>query len=162
MPDPLLLDRLLLVSHLFQRDMARAFAGTELSEARMAVLWTVHHSGSTTQQSIAAALELTPRTVSAHVDALESSGHVRRAPHPHDRRAHLVELTPTGAALMERTAAEHAELSDMLREAVPPADRDALDRGLDAVAARLRELIAEAEESASAGAPAAPAEGAAT
>ncbi|RZI84566.1 MAG: MarR family transcriptional regulator [Microbacterium sp.] len=150
MPDPLLLDRLLLVSHLFQRDMARAFAGTELSEARMAVLWTVHHAGPATQQAIAAALDLTPRTVSAHVDVLEASGHVHRAPHPHDRRAHLVGLTTAGAALMDRTAAEHAELSDTLRSAVAPADRDALERGLDAVTARLRELITEVEAGASA------------
>ncbi len=150
MPDPLLLDRLLLVSHLFQRDMARAFAGTELSEARMAVLWTLHHAGPVTQQAIATALDLTPRTVSAHVDALEASGHVHRAPHPHDRRAHLVELTPTGDTLMQRTAAEHAELSAMLRAAVAPADRDALERGLDAVTARLRELITEAEAEAEA------------
>jgi DNA-binding MarR family transcriptional regulator len=146
MPEPLLLDRLLLISHLFQRDMARAFADTALSEARMAVLWTVHHSGPVTQQVIATTLDLTARTVSAHVDSLEASGHVRRAPHPGDRRAHLVELTTEGAALMRRTTAEHAELSGMLREAVAPDDREALERGLDAVAARLRDLITEAEE----------------
>lgn len=148
MPSSLLLDRLLLVSHLFQRDMARAFAGTDLSEARMAVLWTVHHSGPVTQQAIASALDLTARTVSAHVDSLEVSGHVRRVIHPTDRRAHLVELTPQGAELMQRTAEEHAELSRTLRDAVAPRDRDALERGLDAVAARLRELIAEAEDAA--------------
>lgn len=145
MPEPLLLDRLLLVAHLFQRDMAREYAGTALSEARMAVLWTVHHAGPLTQQAIAGALDLTARTVSAHVDALEASGHLRRAAHPGDRRAHLVELTASGASLMQRTVDEHGELSATLRDAVAPADREALERGLDAVAARLRELIADAE-----------------
>jgi DNA-binding MarR family transcriptional regulator len=149
MPAPLLLDRLLLVSHLFQQDMAREYADTPLSEARMAVLWTVHHSGPVTQQAIAATLDLTPRTISAHVDALETSGHLRRTAHPDDRRAHLVALTPDGAALMRETVIRHADLSAQLRDAVAPADREALERGLDAVAARLTELIAaEADEAA--------------
>jgi len=143
MPAPLLLDRLLLVSHLFQQDMAREYAGTPLSEARMAVLWTVHHAGPVTQQAIAETLDLTPRTISAHVDALEGSGHLRRTAHPDDRRAHLVALTPDGTALMSETVERHAELSAQLRAAVAPADRDALERGLEAVAARLTELIAE-------------------
>lgn len=143
MPDPLLLDRLLLVSHLFQQDMAREYDGTPLSEARMAVLWTVHHAGPVTQQAIAESLALTPRTISAHVDALETSGHLRRTAHPGDRRAHLVALAPDGAALMERTVVRHADLSAQLRAAVAPADRDALERGLDAVAARLAELITD-------------------
>jgi DNA-binding MarR family transcriptional regulator len=142
MPEPLLLDRLLLVSHLFQQDMAREYAGTALSEARVAVLWTIHHAGPVTQQAIASALGLTPRTISAHVDALEASGHVERTAHPDDRRAHLVALTPMGGALMDRTVASHADLSAQLLAAVAPADRAALERGLDAVAAALTELIA--------------------
>ncbi|SBS74955.1 MarR family winged helix-turn-helix transcriptional regulator [uncultured Microbacterium sp.] len=142
MPSPLLLDRLLLVSHLFQRDMTRAFAGTDLTEARMAVLWVVHHGGPQTQQAIAAELALTPRTVSAHIDSLEASGHVRRTAHATDRRAHVVQLTEEGAELMRRTAAEHEELSGALRASVAPADRAALDRGLDAIAERLQQLMA--------------------
>lgn len=142
MPAPLLLDRLLLVSHLFQRDMEREYAGSALSEARMAVLWTVHHAGPVTQQAIASELDLTPRTISAHVDALEASGHVERTAHPGDRRAHLVALTAEGARLMRVTVARHADLSAQLRDAVSPGDLAALERGLDAVAARLAELIA--------------------
>ncbi len=155
MPAPRLLDRLLLVSHLFQQDMAREYAGTPLSEARMAVLWTVHHAGPVTQQTIAETLDLTPRTISSHVDALEASGHLLRTAHPNDRRAHLVALTPDGAALMRETVERHAELNAQLRAAVAPADRDALDRGLEAVTARLIELIAaEAAGIAPAAAPA--------
>jgi len=142
MPAPLLLDRLLLVSHLFQQDMEREYAGTPLSEARVAVLWTVHHAGPVTQQTIASELGVTARTISAHVDALEASGHVERTAHPGDRRAHLIALTPAGTTLMERTVERHADLSGELRRAVDPADRAALERGLDAVATRLAELIA--------------------
>lgn len=138
---PLLLDRLLLVAELFQRDMARSFAGTQLSVARMGVLWIVHHSGPVTQQTLAAELGVSPRNISALVDALVAAGYVRRSPHPSDRRAVLIELTDVGAALMKTTAADHAALSADLLGAVAPADRAALERGLDAIANRLAELV---------------------
>lgn len=142
----LLLDRLLLIADLFERDMARAFAGTSLSSARMAVLWTVHHSGPVSQQTVAEALHVSPRNVSALVDALESAGYARRAAHPSDRRAFLVELTETGTALMETTAREHEELSATLLGAVDVADRPALERGLGAISDRLAELMAAASD----------------
>lgn len=142
----LLLDRLLLIADLFERDMARAFAGTTLSSARMAVLWTVHHAGPVPQQAVAEALHVSARNVSALVDALESAGYVRRATHPTDRRAVLIELTDTGAHLMETTTREHRELSAVLLDAVDADDRPALERGLDAISDRLAALMAEASE----------------
>jgi DNA-binding MarR family transcriptional regulator len=145
MPAPVLLDRLLEVSELFQRDMARAFDGTALSSARMRVLWVIHHTGPLTQQSLATHLGVTPRNVSGLVDALEATGFVARSPHPTDRRATLVTLTATGAQLMARTVREHADLSTTLLAAVQPDDRASLERGLDAVLARLRGLVADAE-----------------
>lgn len=141
---PTLLDRLLLISELFQRDLERAFAGTSLSTARMHVLWVLQHEGPVTQQTLAERLEVTPRNISGLVDALEETGYVRRGSHPTDRRAHLVALTGEGVTLMERTSHEHAELSATLFEAVEPRDREALERGLDAVAARFAELLAAA------------------
>ena len=145
MHTPILLDRLLEVGELFQRDMARAFDGTALSSARMRVLWVIHHTGPLTQQSLATHLEVTPRNISGLVDALEATGFVARGSHPTDRRATLVTLTATGVQLMARTVREHTDLSATLLDAVQPEDRAALERGLDAVLARLRELVAEAE-----------------
>ncbi len=98
MHTPILLDRLLEVGELFQRDMARAFDGTALSSARMRVLWVIHHTGPLTQQSLATHLEVTPRNISGLVDALEATGFVARGPHPTDRRATLVTLTASRRA----------------------------------------------------------------
>lgn len=142
-----LLDRLLLLAELFQRDMAREYDGTPLSPARVGVLWNLHHRGPLAQHELATALDVTPRNITGLVDALEQHGYVVRVPHPTDRRARVVELTPSGRAVTERTAREHAELSETLLLAVDPADRAALERGLDAVTATVRELMAEAEAS---------------
>lgn len=138
-------DRLLLVSHLLQRDMNRTFAGTPLSEARVGVLWVLQTRGPSTQQAIADALEVSARNISALVDGLESTGYVRRAPHPSDRRAVLVELTESSAELMATMQRQHGEVSTALLDSVPVADRAAFERGLDAVVARLGELVAEQE-----------------
>jgi len=140
-----ILDKLLLVSNVLQRDMTRTFAGTPLTEARVSVLWVLQTVGPSTQQIIADALKVSARNVSALVDALERTGHVRRTAHPSDRRAVLVELTPTSRQFMADMQQEHAKLSAALIAAVLPGDRAAFERGFDAVVARLSELIAEAE-----------------
>jgi DNA-binding MarR family transcriptional regulator len=144
-PEPTVLDRLLEISELFQRDMAREFDGTSLSTARTRVLWDLAHSGPSTQQALAGRLEVSARNVTGLVDALESAGYVVRAPHPTDRRAVLVTLTASATELMREMQRDHEELSATLLGAVAPSDRDAFVSGVHAVAARLRELVSAAE-----------------
>ena len=66
------------------------------------------------------ALGVTPRYVTAVVDALERDGLARRVTHPTDRRAILVELTGSGttacAGLGENQLRLHAELLGALDE----------------------------------------------
>jgi len=54
-------------------------------------------------------LGVTPRNVTALVDALEAEGLVRRKPHPTDRRATVVELTEKGSGACEGGLEGHAE-----------------------------------------------------
>ena len=140
--EPTILDKLLMIVDLFQRDMARAFKGTALTQARVGVLWIVQTRGPSTQQAIAEALSVSAHNISMLVDALEAKGYVRRTPHPSDRRAVMVELTPLAADVMTRMQSDHAELSEALLAAVPAADVPALQRGIDAIVDRLSELVA--------------------
>lgn len=137
-----LLDRLLATSSLLQRDMQRAFVGTSLSEPRIHLLWVLQQVGPSTQQTLAEKLEVTARSVSALVDGLTAGGYVVRRPHPDDGRAVLVTLTPLAAGMMARMQEDHTALEAALIDAVEPADRPAFERGLDAVLARLGELLA--------------------
>ena len=57
-----------------------------------------------TLRALAQRLSADPPYVTLMVDDLEQRGLVRRMPHPHDRRAKLVELTASG-----RTAAARAD-----------------------------------------------------
>lgn len=142
--DLLLLDRLLQIGDLFQRDMARAFEGTGLTTARVHLLWTLQHAGPSTQRELARLCEVTPRNITGLVDALEASGHVRRTPHPSDRRAVIVELTASAAATMKQMEKDHSDLNATLLEAVAPEDRDTVERGITAIADRLGTLVAQA------------------
>lgn len=143
--NPLLLDRLLQIADLFQKDMARAFEGTGLTTSRVHLLWVLQHAGPSTQQALAKLCAVSPRNITGLVDGLERSGHVRRAPHPTDRRAVLVELTPSAVATMTRMQQEHVELNETLISAIAPEDRDAVQRGVAALADHLAVLVTEAE-----------------
>ncbi len=138
--EPTVLDRLLEISALFDRDMRSAFAGTSLTETRVHALWVLQHAGPITQQALAQALGTTARSVSALVDALETSGYVVRVRHPDDRRAVLVTLTDDARTVMTRMQRDHAELTTALLSAVDDADRPAFERGVLAVLERLRHL----------------------
>jgi DNA-binding MarR family transcriptional regulator len=145
-PDITVLDRLLEVSQLLQQDMARAFAGTPLTPSRTRVLWDLAAYGPSAQHELAARLEMSPRNITGLVDALEAGDYVTRTRHPNDRRAIIVSLTPSSAALMRAMQRDHAELSTELLEAVNEHDREPLLRGITAITARIRELIAAEEQ----------------
>jgi len=143
--NPLLLDRLLQIADLFQKDMARAFDGTGLTTSRVHLLWVLQHAGPSTQQALAKLCAVSPRNITGLVDGLERSGHVRRTPHPTDRRAVLVELTPSAVTTMTRMQQEHVDLNETLTSAIAPEDRQAVERGITALVDRLSELVDEAD-----------------
>jgi len=76
----------------------------------------LHHSGPSNQQSLAAALSVSPRNVTGLVDALESGGFVDRRPHPSDRRATLVTLTERGADTVAEMARDRQDIAARLVE----------------------------------------------
>jgi DNA-binding MarR family transcriptional regulator len=87
---------------------------------------------------LAKALDVTPRSITALVDGLESEGLVRRVAHPTDRRATIVELEP-GAIDVEAEYREHAETVARLFADLSDADRAALFRIVRTLEGRLRD-----------------------
>ncbi len=65
------------------------------------------------------------------VDALEKSGHLRRDPHPTDRRAHIVALTERGHHDADRVRHLRASTAQQLFDGVDPHDLDAFVRVAD-------------------------------
>ncbi|MGY1743208.1 MULTISPECIES: MarR family winged helix-turn-helix transcriptional regulator [unclassified Blastococcus] len=138
------LDRLLEVTVLLGRDMAEGLAAHGLTVPRATLLWHLREHGPSTQRSLADGLGVTPRNVTGLVDGLVEAGLVTREPHPGDRRATLVSFTDRGARLVDEFGAGQAELAGQLVGGLDDDGLAGLVAGLDAVLARLRELVAGA------------------
>lgn len=69
---------------------------TAVSYIRMRLLHVLECAGDRTMTELADALAVTPRRVTALVDALEADGLVERTPHPTDGRSTVVTLTSSG------------------------------------------------------------------
>jgi DNA-binding MarR family transcriptional regulator len=86
-----------------------------------------------TQRNLAQRLSADPPYVTLMVDDLEKRGLVRRKPHPIDRRAKLVQLTPAGRTAAARADAILDEPPAALHD-VPEADLAAVLRVLERLA----------------------------
>jgi DNA-binding MarR family transcriptional regulator len=137
------LDRVLHLAMLVQADLGRFEQDQGLTTARVHLLWVLGETGPTTQQSLARALDVTPRNVTGLVDGLVTSGHVSREPHPGDRRATLVTPTPLGTAAIEDLVASHVDVAQRLFGDVPPERLTTFAEVLDDTTRRFARLMEE-------------------
>ena len=141
-----LLDRVLHLAMLVQADLARFEREEGLTTSRVHLLWVLGETGPTTQQSLAAALDVTPRNVTGLVDGLVASGHVTREPHPGDRRATLVTPTERGALTIDGLRRSHVDLAQRLFGGVPRDRLAVFGEVLDETTQRFARLMEEVEE----------------
>jgi DNA-binding MarR family transcriptional regulator len=134
-------DRLLEIALLIQEDMGRELEPAGLTASRTHLLWVVNASGPSTQQALATALQVSPRNITGLVDALEAGGFARRSPHPTDRRATLVSLTDQGTRAVTEMEESRARMAAHLVAGFDPDRLERFRTDLDAVTARLHELM---------------------
>ncbi|WP_210408152.1 MarR family winged helix-turn-helix transcriptional regulator [Allokutzneria sp. NRRL B-24872] len=125
---------LMRATELITEDMTAGLRADGLTVARAAVLWQLAASEPRTQRELADALNVTPRNVTALVDALEEAGFVARDPHPDDRRAILVSLTEKGGATVARLDESADALADRLFDGLPADELAVVTRVLADVA----------------------------
>ena len=87
-----------------------------LTETQFGVLEALHHKGPMAQARLCEKLLVSGSNLTTVVDNLERHGWVRRLADPDDRRAHRVELTPTGRQIISRAFPGHAtRITQVLR-----------------------------------------------
>jgi len=139
--DPAL--RLLEIVPAFERSFSRWAKSLIESEksstpARMRLLGALHCKGPQIMSGLGDELGVTARQVTNLVDALEEEGLARRAAHPTDRRATVIEITTKGAEVAcEFWQPFHAKLAGLYRE-MPVKDQRELVRLLEALLEKLR------------------------
>jgi DNA-binding MarR family transcriptional regulator len=136
-----LLDQVLEVAVLINRDMDSSLGEYGLTPARTHLLWELFHRGPCTQRVLGDALDVTARNVTGLVDGLEATGYVTREPHPGDRRATLVTLTDRGTDVMTQMQKGQEEFARLLFADLTDRQLATLARGLSHVLDRLRELV---------------------
>jgi DNA-binding MarR family transcriptional regulator len=110
-----------------------------LTTPRLRLLSFLQTDGPLTSAELARRLDVTPRAVTALVDGLVEQHLVRRRPHPSDRRATLVSLTPRGSRMCTRLESGFCQLAEELLAGTSDRQLAAglavirrLDRGVDA------------------------------
>src|SRR5215203_665743 len=81
---------------------AQALESLDLTPALFGLLNFLGARKGAIQQEIGSAMGIDPSTMVALVDKLERAGLARRRPHPKDRRAREVVITPKGRRHLER------------------------------------------------------------
>lgn len=112
-----------------------------MSYARGRVVAALAVSGPVLMRALSQAVGVTPRTITGLIDALEADGWVERRPHPSDRRATIVALTPAAEVAFARLNENYGDLSRDLLSGVPESDLETTMRVVEHVAGRLDDAI---------------------
>jgi DNA-binding MarR family transcriptional regulator len=113
--------------------VAEALKSLGLTPALFGVLNLLGAREGAIQQELGSVMGIDPSTMVSLIDELEGAGLAKRRPHPKDRRARQVSITPKGRRLLQRarkvafeaedevlgglSAAERGELLSLLRRA---------------------------------------------
>jgi DNA-binding MarR family transcriptional regulator len=107
--------------------IAEALESIDLTPALFGVLNLLGAREGAIQQEIGSAMGIDPSTMVALIDQLEKAGLAKRRPHPKDRRAREVLITPKGRRTLERGRGLAGEVEDeVLRGLTAPERRQLL------------------------------------
>lgn len=102
---------------------AAALHSIGLTPALFAVLNYVRTHEGAIQQQIGSAMGIDPSTMVSLVDQLERAGLATRRPHPQDRRAREVLITPEGLRTLTRARELAGEVEGAVLQGLSPAER---------------------------------------
>lgn len=111
--------------------------GTSLTIAQRLALGALDSAGVQNIADLAERTGVAPSTATRMVQGLERHGYVRQTTDPADKRCRLIAITDEGRAALEQARVATRQRIERLVEAVPPAERDNLGRGIDILIAAL-------------------------
>lgn len=128
----------------FMKWMKAGVTTAGLTYPRLRLLHELSVGGPLIMSDLGERLGVTGRNVTVLVDGLERDGLAQRIPHPDDRRATLIELTPTGRDIVSTRYEAHHARAVALFEQMPEKEQTALLVGLQSLLDQLRRAGEEA------------------
>lgn len=119
-------DALLAVWRVLRPRIDSVMAAHGLSMSRGKLLTALQREGPSRPGELAEWFGQSPRTLTDAIDGLERDGLVHRQPHPTDRRAQLIVITPAGEAALAAVAEPRRDAMDALFSCIEPKDRATL------------------------------------
>ena len=110
-----------------------------LSYARLRLLQTLHCRGPAIMRDLGGQLGVSPRNMTAIVDALEDAHLVVRRPHPTDRRATLIELSPEGVREAEQDLGPRLDAMSEIFTGLSAAEREQFSAALTKIMQAMRD-----------------------
>jgi DNA-binding MarR family transcriptional regulator len=108
--------------------VAEALKSVGLTPALFGVLNLLGAREGAIQQELGSVMGIDPSTMVSLIDELEGAGLAKRRPHPKDRRARQVSITPKGRRLLQRARKVAFEAEDEVLGGLSVAERDELLR----------------------------------
>jgi MarR family transcriptional regulator for hemolysin len=93
--------------------------------SQLLILTAIARCKAASQQKLAEFLNLTPAAVSRQIDALVTAGFIIREDDPHNRRTHVIRLTPAGE---KKYTAMKTALLNTFKEKIDAVDQLELER----------------------------------
>lgn len=84
----------------FAKFYTKRIADTRVTMPQYMAMMILLEEGEQKMHDLAQFLQVSTPAITNLVDKLEAAGYARRSPHPTDRRAHVVALTPEGTRLI--------------------------------------------------------------
>ena len=105
----------------------------DLTPVTLSVLSLVAHNPGITSRQLCSTLNILPPNLVGMVAQLEKRGVIERLPHPHDRRAAGLHLTPDGEALVREAELRVSALEEEATSRLTAAERKTLMRLLQKI-----------------------------
>jgi DNA-binding MarR family transcriptional regulator len=103
--------------------IAEALESVGLTPALFGLLNVLGAHEGAIQQEIGSAMGIDPSTMVSLIDELEKAGLAKRRPHPTDRRAREVAITPKGRRVLEQARRLAVEVEDEVLRGLTEAER---------------------------------------
>ena len=107
--------------------LTRALADAPLTADEFAVYSLLRLTGQMTPSRLASDLGMRASTMSHYLRRMAEKGHLDRAPHPHDGRSSLIELTPSGVDATEACYAGFGTAIDTFRRHLAMPEKNLLE-----------------------------------